>query len=53
MRIRDDPQKGEMVRNVSGVVAGMSFVIELSFLAGRSKLERLDIPVSTIVSYDS
>ena len=43
----------ELVRNAGGIVAGMSVIIELSFLAGRSKLERLDIPVSTIVSYDS
>ena len=43
----------ELVRNAGGIVAGMSVIIELSFLAGRSKLERLDIPVSAIVSYDS
>ena len=43
----------ELVRNAGGIVAGMSVIIELSFLAGRSELERLDIPVSAIVSYDS
>ena len=42
----------ELIRNVGGAVAGASFIVELSFLQGRSRLESLDIAASTLVTYD-
>jgi adenine phosphoribosyltransferase len=39
-----------MVRNVGGVVAGMGFVIELTFLKGRQKLGGFD--VFSLLQYD-
>ncbi len=42
----------ELIRNVGGAVAGASFIVELSFLLGRSRLESLDIAASTLVTYD-
>ena len=42
----------ELIRNVGGAVAGASFIVELSFLPGRSRLESLDIAASTLVTYD-
>lgn len=42
----------ELIRDVGGVVAGASFIIELTFLPGRSRLEALDVPASTVVAYD-
>ncbi|PPR61720.1 MAG: hypothetical protein CFH10_01071, partial [Alphaproteobacteria bacterium MarineAlpha4_Bin2] len=43
----------ELIREVGGVVSGASFIIELTFLPGRTKLESLDVPISSIVSYSS
>ena len=43
----------ELVRETGGIVAGASFIVELSFLAGRHRLKQLELPVSSIVSYDS
>lgn len=43
----------ELVREVGGIVSGASFIVELTFLAGQTKLKSLDVPVSSIVSYDS
>ncbi len=40
----------QMVRNVGGVVAGMGFVVELTFLNGRKKLEGYD--VFSLLQYD-
>ncbi|MEC7536023.1 MAG: adenine phosphoribosyltransferase [Pseudomonadota bacterium] len=42
----------ELIRNVGGAVAGASFIVELSFLLGRSRLESLDIAASALVTYD-
>ena len=39
-----------MVENVGGSVAGIGFVVELTFLNGRSKLEGYD--VSSLIQYD-
>ena len=39
----------ELVRRQGGVVAAAACLIELSFLAGRA---RLDVPLAAIVSYD-
>ncbi len=43
----------EMMRKVGAEVVGAAAVIELSFLAGRQRLEALDVPVSALVSYDA
>jgi adenine phosphoribosyltransferase len=40
----------ELVRRQGGEVAAAACIIELSFLAGRS---RLDVPLTSVVSYDS
>ena len=42
----------ELIRNVGGVVAGASFIVELTFLPGRTKLDALKVPSSTIIAYD-
>ena len=42
----------ELIRDVGGVISGASFILELSFLPGRSRLEALGIKTSTLVSYD-
>lgn len=42
----------ELIRNVGGEVAGASFIVELTFLPGRSKLDALEVPASTLVAYD-
>jgi adenine phosphoribosyltransferase len=39
-----------MVHNVGGVVAGLAFVVELTFLNGRAKLPGLD--VFSLLQYD-
>jgi adenine phosphoribosyltransferase len=39
-----------LVRNVGGLCTGAACIIELSFLNGR---QRLDIPVHSILAYDS
>jgi adenine phosphoribosyltransferase len=39
-----------LLREVGAVVTGAAFIIELSFLKGR---ERLDVPVTSLVSYDA
>jgi adenine phosphoribosyltransferase len=41
---------GRMVRELGGVVAGMGFVVELTFLNGRRKLEGND--VFSLIQYD-
>lgn len=38
-----------LLREVGAEVTGAAFIIELSFLKGR---EKLDVPVTTLVSYD-
>ena len=43
---------GELIRDVGGVISGASFIVELSFLPGRSRLKALGINASTLVSYD-
>lgn len=40
-----------LVERLGGVVAGLLFIVELDFLAGRSKLERY--AVSSLLHYDS
>jgi adenine phosphoribosyltransferase len=40
----------DLVRQRGGIVAGAGCIIELSFLNGRS---RLDVPVASMVAYDS
>lgn len=40
----------QLLRSAGAVVTGAACIIELTFLHGRSKL---DIPVSTLISYDS
>ena len=40
----------ELCRKVGGTVKGAAFIIELSFLNGRKKL---DVPTTALVSYDS
>ena len=42
----------ELLRKVGAEVTGAAAVIELNFLAGRQRLEALDVPVSSLVSYD-
>ena len=42
----------ELIRDVGGVVAGASFIIELTFLPGRAKLDALQVPASTLTAYD-
>lgn len=39
----------ELLRSVGGDVAAAAFIVELSFLGGRRKL---DLPVHTLISYD-
>jgi adenine phosphoribosyltransferase len=39
-----------LVRRMGGEVTGAAFLIELAFLGGR---EKLDVPVSSLMSYDS
>ena len=39
----------DLVRSMGGVVTGAACIIELAFLEGR---KRLDVPVTSIVSYD-
>ncbi|HMA48728.1 MAG TPA: adenine phosphoribosyltransferase [Magnetospirillaceae bacterium] len=39
----------KLLREVGAVVTGAAFIIELAFLKGR---EKLDVPVTTLVSYD-
>jgi adenine phosphoribosyltransferase len=39
-----------LLREVGAVVTGAAFIIELAFLNGR---EKLDVPVTSLVSYDS
>lgn len=41
----------ELVRKAGGLVAGYAFLIELSFLSGRSRLT--DAPVHALVRYDA
>lgn len=40
----------DLVRGQGGIVAGAGCIIELSFLQGR---QRLDVPLTAIVAYDS
>jgi adenine phosphoribosyltransferase len=40
----------KMVRNAGGIVAGIGFVVELTFLNGRSKLDGADI--FSLIQYD-
>jgi adenine phosphoribosyltransferase len=42
----------ELIRDVGGVISGASFILELSFLRGRSRLEALGIKASTLLSYN-
>jgi adenine phosphoribosyltransferase len=42
----------ELMRKIGAQVVGAAAVIELNFLAGRKRLEALDVPVSSLVSYD-
>lgn len=42
----------ELIRDVGGVVAGASFIVELTFLPGRAKLDALEVPASTLTAYD-
>jgi adenine phosphoribosyltransferase len=42
----------ELIRDVGGVVAGASFIVELTFLPGRTKLDALKVPASTVIAYD-
>jgi adenine phosphoribosyltransferase len=39
----------KLLREVGAVVTGAAFIIELAFLKGR---EKLDVPVTSLVSYD-
>jgi adenine phosphoribosyltransferase len=40
----------DLVQSVGGTVVSAAFIVELTFLNGR---DRLNVPVSTLVSYDS
>jgi adenine phosphoribosyltransferase len=42
----------ELLRKVGGNVTGAAAIIELSFLPGRQKLKELDVPFTSLVSYD-
>ncbi len=42
----------ELLRKVGAEVTGAAAVIELNFLAGRQRLEAMDVPVSSLVAYD-
>ena len=42
----------ELIRSVGGVVTGLSVIIELEFLSGRDKLESLNVPISSLITYD-
>jgi len=41
-----------LLRKVGGEVVGAATIIELSFLPGRKRLEGLNVPYDTLVSYD-
>ncbi|MEL0114211.1 MAG: adenine phosphoribosyltransferase [Rickettsiales bacterium] len=41
-----------LIREVGGIVAAASFIVELTFLPGRARLEALNVPASTVVAYD-
>lgn len=42
----------ELLRQVGAEVSGAATLIELNFLPGRRKLEALNVPVTSLVSYD-
>jgi adenine phosphoribosyltransferase len=42
----------ELLRKVGGNVTGAASIIELNFLPGRKKLEDMDVPFTSLVSYD-
>ncbi len=42
----------QLLRKIGADVAGAAALIELSFLAGRERLQALDVPVSSLVTYD-
>ncbi len=42
-----------LARQMGAVVTRAAFVVELTFLPGRQKLESMDLPVSSLVTYDT
>ena len=42
----------ELIRKIGGEIEAASFIIELSFLAGRKKLDALGIKSTALVTYD-
>lgn len=42
----------ELLRKVGGEVTGSASIIELNFLPGRKKLQEMDVPFTSLVSYD-
>ena len=42
----------ELLRKVGGAVTGAAAMVELSFLPGRRRLADMQVPFSTLVSYD-
>ncbi|MDA8229876.1 MAG: adenine phosphoribosyltransferase [Magnetospirillum sp.] len=42
----------ELLRKVGAEVTGTAAIIELAFLQGRKRLHDLDVPVTSLVSYD-
>ncbi len=42
----------ELLRKVGGEVVGAATIIELAFLSGRKRLESLNVPYKTLLSYD-
>ena len=42
----------ELIRQSGGTVVGASFVIDLPALGGRQKLEKMDVPVRTLMQFD-
>ncbi|RLI97367.1 MAG: adenine phosphoribosyltransferase [Candidatus Aenigmatarchaeota archaeon] len=43
----------DLVRKLGGRIAGICFLIELSFLKGRAKLDDLGVDVYSLIQYDS
>jgi adenine phosphoribosyltransferase len=42
----------QLVRDAGGVVVGASFIVDLPDLGGRARLEAMDVPVRTLMSFE-
>ena len=43
----------QLVRKLEGKIVGLAFLVELGFLKGRQRLERLGVQVFSLIQYDS